>query len=180
MKRYFTGKSCLNGHVSERDTLSKNCVICRRDRLRAAYHAKKDIILPQQKIYKLQNAEKRTESHSRWCRTNKEALVLYRAKYYQANKEKSSVSSRNRRCRIRSSEGTHTKEDIDRLFVLQKSKCANCKTNVSKKKHVDHIVPIVGGGSNDRSNLQILCPTCNLKKNAKDPIVWAQQNGRLL
>lgn len=180
INRYFTGKACPKGHISQRDTLSKNCVICRRDRLRAAYHNKKDIILPKQKLYRENNLKKIAESRARWYKINRDVIALYRARYYQENKEDSSVASRNRRCRIRNSEGSHTKMDIENLVALQKSKCANCNTDISKSKHVDHIVPIISGGSNDKSNLQILCPTCNLKKNAKDPIVWAQENGRLL
>lgn len=36
------------------------------------------------------------------------------------------------------------------------------------------------GGIHGDENLQLLCPACNLKKSNKDPIVWANQNGRLL
>jgi len=41
-------------------------------------------------------------------------------------------------------------------------------------------MPLSRGGSNDKYNLQLLCPTCNLKKSAKDPIDFAQENGNLL
>jgi 5-methylcytosine-specific restriction endonuclease McrA len=41
-------------------------------------------------------------------------------------------------------------------------------------------MPLARGGSNDRLNLQCLCPQCNLSKNAKDPIAWAREQGRLL
>ena len=33
--------------------------------------------------------------------------------------------------------------------------------------HVDHIRALADGGANDRTNLQLLCPTCNIKKGAR-------------
>jgi len=35
--------------------------------------------------------------------------------------------------------------------------------------HVDHIVPLAQGGTNDITNFQALCPKCNLSKGAKMP-----------
>lgn len=82
-----------------------------------------------------------------------------------------------RRC----AEGSYTKEDIRELMRLQKGRCVNCMKKIrGKKYHADHIIPIARGGSNWKYNIQILCPKCNLTKSAKDPIEWAQQNGRLL
>lgn len=46
--------------------------------------------------------------------------------------------------------------------------------------HVDHIQPLALGGSNDKTNLQLLCPTCNTKKSAKHPIDFMQSRGLLL
>lgn len=80
----------------------------------------------------------------------------------------------------RSSEGFYTAADIDFIKKSQKNKCANCLKNVSTKFHIDHIYPVSKGGSNWPHNLQILCAHCNHSKHAKDPIEWAQENGRLL
>lgn len=43
--------------------------------------------------------------------------------------------------------------------------CQDCGTN--KNLSVDHIVPVVNGGSNDMSNLQTLCIPCNSSKGAR-------------
>lgn len=76
--------------------------------------------------------------------------------------------------------GKHTAADIKRLFTLQRGKCACCHISIKGGYHVDHINPLALGGSNDKINLQLLCPTCNLKKGAKPPERWAAENGRLL
>ena len=53
------------------------------------------------------------------------------------------------------------------LGYWQDWKCADCKINVRRWNHVDHIVPLSKGGTNLRQNLQLLCPACNLAKGAK-------------
>lgn len=41
-------------------------------------------------------------------------------------------------------------------------KCSKCGSNIDLT--IDHILPVSKDGSNDRSNLQVLCKTCNSKK----------------
>lgn len=76
--------------------------------------------------------------------------------------------------------GKHTAADIKEFFSLQRGKCACCRASIKRGYHVDHIEPLARGGSNDRANIQLLCPTCNLRKGAKAPERWAAENGRLL
>lgn len=130
------------------------------------------------------NRDKMIEYQARYRISNPEKVAARKAKYGKANTDKISALSRNRRARQRNAEGCHNESDIRSIFTLQRGLCANCKTKLfksgPKKYHADHIMPLKLGGSNWPSNLQCLCPTCNLKKNAKDPAKWANENGRLL
>ncbi|MCT7949805.1 HNH endonuclease [Ancylothrix sp. C2] len=60
-----------------------------------------------------------------------------------------------------------------RKYVYQRNnyQCQSCgKTHQETQLSIDHIIPLAKGGSNDVSNLQTLCLTCNQKKTHKiDP-----------
>ncbi|MEG4043758.1 HNH endonuclease [Microcoleus sp. Pol17_C1] len=57
------------------------------------------------------------------------------------------------------------------VFTRNKYQCQSCgKTKLETQLTIDHIIPLARGGSNDISNLQTLCGTCNQKKTDKlDP-----------
>ncbi len=54
-----------------------------------------------------------------------------------------------------------------RKYVEARSRyqCQSCgKTKLETQLTIDHIIPLAKGGSNDISNLQTLCHTCNQQK----------------
>lgn len=55
-----------------------------------------------------------------------------------------------------------------RLNVMERDnyKCQMCGRTVDDgvKLHIDHIIPVSKGGSNNMNNLQVLCHECNLAK----------------
>lgn len=79
--------------------------------------------------------------------------------------------------------GRFTQKQIDDLFLRQGKKCATCKVRIAKRGkfryHIDHVMPVKRHGSNDISNLQLLCVRCNTRKKAKHPDDWAKENGLL-
>ena len=77
-------------------------------------------------------------------------------------------------------EGTHTAEDIARIYRAQRGRCAYCRQEVGKDFDVDHIQPLSKGGTNWPANLQITCHLCNRKKKARDPLEFARSLGLLL
>jgi hypothetical protein len=96
-------------------------------------------------------------------------------------RQKFIINSAKRRAKVRGAIGSHTKAEIDDLFKRQRGCCASCRGKFKNGFfHRDHIMPLALGGTNDILNIQLLCAPCNLKKNARDPFEWAQENGRLL
>lgn len=58
-----------------------------------------------------------------------------------------------------------TKTRLD-LFLKSKGQCQSCKTKISPGQYwdIDHVIPQALGGSNDPTNLQILCRACHRQK----------------
>jgi 5-methylcytosine-specific restriction endonuclease McrA len=115
----------------------------------------------------------------RWRTANLDRAREKCRQWYASNHEKALANNRNRRARIRASEGTHTTADIKTQLERQKRCCYWCGCKL-EKYHVDHVIPLVRGGRNDPSNLVIACPQCNLSKGDKLPHEWEGSNGRLL
>lgn len=168
---FFTGTPCRRGHICERYVKAYTCVECSQ--------------LPQRKAtvkaYDAANyLEKRKPYHKEWRTKNRKRHNELGRRWAKNNPQKHATVARRRRARVRKLSGSHTAQDIFALLEKQKGKCANCFCEVGTKYDVDHIVPVAKSGSDGVDNLQILCVSCNRKKNAKDPFVWARENGRLL
>lgn len=94
-------------------------------------------------------------------------------------RERIRINKQNRRALV--GNGRLSRGITKKLIDLQRGKCAGCKGDLEKLgHHLDHIVPLALGGEHADQNIQLLCPPCNRLKNAKHPVDWAQENGRLL
>ena len=161
--RYFTGKPCKHGHLEERFTSVGRCVVCAR-----IYAS----------TWKRLNFEQWLKNHS-----PEKLREYYRARFAKLTEEdleKHRVHTRNRRARKKGNGGSHSAAQIRDLLVKQRHRCPSCSASLRRGYHVDHIMPIALGGSNDISNIQLLCRVCNERKSFLHPVVWAQRNGRLL
>lgn len=98
-------------------------------------------------------------------------------RYRENNPESHREKSQRRRGR---KTGRLERGTVKRIGEYQKWLCAICHKSVRKSYHVDHIMPLALGGEHAGHNIQILCPTCNLKKSAKHPIAYMQERGFLI
>lgn len=83
------------------------------------------------------------------------------------NPEKVWKLTNERRARKKNAPGSHTATQLVELLQRQNFQCVACGTSLETKRHLDHIVSLSRGGSNDISNLQWLCPSCNARSTIK-------------
>lgn len=103
----------------------------------------------------------------------------------EQRRESARILKQNRQARKRHAPGSGLTAGIRRkLFALQRGRCAACAERLRDrgplKFHLDHIEPLALGGPHCDDNVQLLCPTCNTRKWAKDPIRFMQEIGKLL
>lgn len=70
--------------------------------------------------------------------------------------------------------------DLAKWKSAQPKCCYWCSNKRAKEYTVDHYVPLSKGGRHIIGNLVIACRPCNVRKNAKDPLDFAREVGRLL
>lgn len=126
------------------------------------------------------NGEKMRAYRNAWREKNPEKNKECQKKWQTENRDAINVTARNCRSRRRKAEGKHTVSEVRAIRKSQRGKCAYCRSTLGAKAHLDHIQPLAAGGSNWPSNLQWLCAPCNLSKNARDPIEFAQSRGLLI
>lgn len=133
-----------------------------------------------QATYREANREQVNARSAAYYHVHREYEAARNAAYRKSHPEKERAKKHQRRARKLNAKGTYTADQIINLLKKQRGKCVYCKSSIKEKYHIDHIMPLVKGGGNGIENLQLLCPTCNLRKNATDPIKYAQRVGLLL
>lgn len=111
--------------------------------------------------------------------THREQIKKEVRQWKQDHPELTKTFDHNRRARKLNAPGSHNANDILAQLKRQKNRCYYCGGKLVDKYHVDHIVPLSRGGSDDPENLVATCPRCNLSKGDKLPSEWAE-GGRLL
>jgi 5-methylcytosine-specific restriction endonuclease McrA len=199
--KYFTGKPCKCGHISERRTTNGLCIECERSlnagyaRVSRANPAKREkrnkavrecvakihSDLARSKLFRKKKAEWQKQNNALPA-TKERKRRLARARYKDDPARDIARVHKRRALKLRNG-GTFTSQDVEEIYQAQHGKCAYCRVELSKstmKYHVDHVVPLVRGGWNNKRNLQLLCGPCNQSKGAHDPIEFVRDKFGLL
>jgi len=173
--RYYTGKPCKYGHVSERDVFTASCMECRRGWEQTYRDTNKDT-----ETYKIRNKE----NAKRYYRNNKEEQLANRREYYIANRNRIEAYRRqyyidNRdKCIDAINKRYAAKMQrmpiwADRLEIAKiYRECRRITKETGVVHHVDHYYPLQGEtvcGLHVHFNLQIITKEENLQKLNKHP-----------
>jgi 5-methylcytosine-specific restriction endonuclease McrA len=140
----------------------------------------KDELKISQAAYRSLNAEKINNRQANYYAKNKEMCDATISAWRKRNPFLVRIYWQNRESRKRENGGALSIGIIEKLFHLQKGKCACCRAKLGDDFHLDHMIPLSKGGKNSDENMQLLTATCNMKKGSKDPIKFMQQKGYLL
>lgn len=183
-------------HAGGKDGLRAECKECRRAYDQARYAANPEKHRARFSAWYENNREKeraatatwRAENPGRngaacaaWRAANPEKSNAARAAWKMANSERvkrvSAAWRRSERGRESNIAHTHSRrakagpalarETVAELKAEYGGLCPYCQRTITGRGHIDHIVPIISGGTNERANLVYCCAACNRAKGAR-------------
>jgi 5-methylcytosine-specific restriction endonuclease McrA len=128
---------------------------------------RKEQIARYKKIWTAKNKERVDASKRTYYEREREDIVARSKQWAENNPEKvrqaKTNNLRKRRAARHASRGNFTVEEFRELCKRYGNKCLACD-DTKATLEADHVVPLTKGGSDEISNIQPLCGSCNRKK----------------
>ena len=147
--------------LAHKEKLSEQCRI---NYIRNAEERKE-----QARIYRIRIGKaKIAEGQRNWYLKNREKKIKKSCDYIKNNKIRHQIYRENRRATKKATSDDSVKnKSINEKLLYQQNQCVYCKCDISFEFHIDHIIPLSRNGEHTINNIQLLCPECNRRKNAK-------------
>src|ERR1035437_10244742 len=137
LKRYYTGESCLHGHVVERFISNRRCVQCVKE---------------SSKKWKKENPEHNKEINEKWAKENPDYMSEYHKKYYQENIESFKIYQKENQYKRTAYQKKRESSKLQRTPIWADFKkieefyleVARLTKETGIQYTVDHIVPLQG------------------------------------
>lgn len=142
---------CFGPNKRSPSGISWHCKECKSAKDKADYEKHKEERIARNTIYRRANADRINQLSKRWIAANKQRSLDIRRAY---------------RGRRKGNDGSYTSDEWQALCDRFGRKCVKCGSD--GRLEADHVVPVSKGGSNDISNIQPLCRSCNARKWAKE------------
>lgn len=148
---------------------------------RAYYDKNRDHCRAAARDYYVAQKEVKNARSKAHYRANRAKYIALAIEYSAKHPERTRLIMRGVSGRRRAAERKGVKPSVMAAWVkAQKKVCHWCGIKCASEYQVDHIIPLSKGGPHELRNLCIACPPCNRRKNAKDPIEFAREMGKLL
>lgn len=155
----------FNKHKRFVDGLSFYCQKCLRAQSRDFYERNKERARADRRQYYALNKDQMNARVRANYRANSEKRLVQIQEWKDANPDKISAMSAQRRGWKAGASGTVTDEQIAARVELFGGLCAYCGSQ--PYEHLDHVIALARGGTNWPANLRPACAECNLSKNAR-------------
>ena len=180
-ERYIRDSDIIKLQVKNYRDNNKDKLLKRNRRYR---ENNKELVASKQKVYQreryLENTEEILERNREYIKNNIEKSKQYHKNYRESPIGKSIEKNANHKRRIMYRDSDVTSRQLLEL-EQNATHCYWCETPlIDKVVHIDHYMPLKLGGKHTINNLVMTCSTCNLKKNAKHPLMFAKEIGKIL